>query len=62
MSSKWKKLKEFTVKHKKEVLDLIDKGVSQWTIAVQFDFAKSLIGNINENTFVILKAWEGNKN
>jgi hypothetical protein len=32
---------------KKEVLDLIDKGVSQRTIAVQFIVVKSTVGNIN---------------
>jgi hypothetical protein len=29
---------------KKEVLDLIDKGVSQQTIAVQFDVGNPLLG------------------
>jgi IS30 family transposase len=45
---------------KKEVLDLIDKGVSQRAIAVQFGVAKSTVGNIKKNRDSIMKAWEEN--
>jgi transcriptional regulator with XRE-family HTH domain len=43
---------------KKEVLDLIDEGISQRTIAVQCGVAKSTAGNIK--TGATLKAWEEN--
>jgi DNA invertase Pin-like site-specific DNA recombinase len=33
---------------KKEVLDLIDKGISQRTIAVHFGVAKSTVGNVKK--------------
>jgi len=39
---------------------LIDKGVSQRTIAVQFDFAMLATENINKNRVVIPKAREEN--
>jgi DNA invertase Pin-like site-specific DNA recombinase len=42
---------------KKDVLDLIDKGVSQRTIAMQFGVAKSTLGNVKKMG-AILKASE----
>jgi hypothetical protein len=56
MGSKRKGLKELNMENKKDVLDLIDNGVSQPTIAAQFGVAKSTVGNINKNTDAILKA------
>jgi DNA invertase Pin-like site-specific DNA recombinase len=49
-------LNEVNMEKKKEVLDLIDKGVSERTIAVQFGVAKSTVGNINKNRDAVLKA------
>jgi DNA invertase Pin-like site-specific DNA recombinase len=46
MGSKRKRLNDLNMEKKKEVLDLIDKGVSQRKIAVQFSVAKSTVGNI----------------
>jgi DNA invertase Pin-like site-specific DNA recombinase len=48
------------IEKKKEVLDLIAKGVSQQAITVQFGVAKSTIGNIYKNREAILKIWEEN--
>jgi DNA-binding XRE family transcriptional regulator len=44
----------------KKSFRLIDKDVSQRTMAVQFGVAKSTVGNINKNRDVILKSWEEN--
>jgi IS30 family transposase len=60
MGCKRKRLNELNMEKKKEVLDLIDKGVSQRTIAVQFGVAKSTVGNINKNRSAKLKAWGEN--
>jgi hypothetical protein len=57
MGSKRKKLNELNIK--KNVLDLVDKGVSKPT-AVQFGVAKSTVGNINKNRDAILKSLEEN--
>jgi hypothetical protein len=60
MASEWKRLNELSIEHKKEVWNLIDKGVNQLTNAVQSGVAKSTVGNINKNRDVILKAWQEN--
>jgi FixJ family two-component response regulator len=60
MCSKRKKLNELTIEKKKEVLDLIAKGVGQRAIAVQSGAAKSTTGNIDKIREAILKAWEEN--
>jgi DNA invertase Pin-like site-specific DNA recombinase len=60
MGSKRKRLNGLNMEKKKEVLDLIDKGVSERTIAVHFGVVKSTVGNINKNRGAILKAWEEN--
>jgi hypothetical protein len=39
---------------------LIDKGINQRAIAVQFGVARSTIGNINKNRDAILKSCEEN--
>jgi FixJ family two-component response regulator len=46
MGSERKRLNELNMEKEKEVLDIIDKGVSQRKIAVQFTVAKSTVGNI----------------
>jgi DNA invertase Pin-like site-specific DNA recombinase len=48
MGSKRKRLNELNMENKKEVLDLIEKGGSQQTIAVQFGVMKSTVGNIKK--------------
>jgi transposase len=62
MGSKRKKLNESNIenKTKKKLLDLIGKGVSQRTIALQFGVAKSTVENINKNREAMLKSWEEN--
>jgi hypothetical protein len=60
MSFKRKRLNELNIDKKKEVLYLLDKVVSQRTVAVHFGVAKSTVGNINKNRGAILKAWEEN--
>jgi hypothetical protein len=60
MCSKRKKLNEWTIEKKKEVLELIAKGVGQRAIAVQFGVAKLTIGNIGKNRAAMLKEWEEN--
>jgi hypothetical protein len=55
-----KKLNELCIEYKKEVLDLIDKSVSQQTIAEQCGVAKPTIGNINRSRNMTLKAWKEN--
>jgi FixJ family two-component response regulator len=47
MGSKRRTLKELKMEKEKEVLDVIDKGVIQRKIAVQFIVVKSTVGNIN---------------
>jgi FixJ family two-component response regulator len=46
MGSKRKRLNELNMEKKEKVLDLIHKGVSQRTIAVQVTVAKSTVGNL----------------
>jgi hypothetical protein len=47
MGCKRKRLEELNMEEKKEVLDIIDKAVSQRIIAVQFIVVKATVGNIN---------------
>jgi transcriptional regulator len=49
VASKCKKLNELNTEHKNKVLDLIDKGVSQQTITVQYGVVKLTVGNINKS-------------
>jgi DNA invertase Pin-like site-specific DNA recombinase len=42
---------------KKEVLDIIDKGVSQRTIAVRFGVVKSTLGNIIQKQGCNTEGW-----
>ena len=50
------------MENKKEVLDLIDRGVSERTVAVQFGVAKCTVGNIKKRGGPILEVWEENCN
>lgn len=55
-----KKSIELSMRHKKEVLDLLDKGVSQRKVAEQFDISKTSVNNIARRKLEILKASEEN--
>jgi hypothetical protein len=57
MGSKRKRLNELHMEKKNEVLDLIDRGVSERTVAVQFGVANCSAGN-KQNRGTVLKAWE----
>ena len=60
MGSKRKRLNELHMEKKNEVLDLIDRGVSERTVAVQFGVANCSAGN-KQNRGTVLKAWEENR-
>lgn len=56
MTTKRKKLNKLTIEKKKEILDLMDKGVSRRKIAEQkkFKIVESTVGNIGKNRLNVI--------
>ena len=57
---KKKTLVELSVIRKKEVIDLMDRGVSGAKIASQFGVSPSTVSSIKKNRETIISSWEGN--